>query len=619
MVPHRVIRPRPKGRQQRAAAAEMRASSPVVVTVAHMFSHSSFLSGAARAAGRRRARRGATLLVTVLLTTAAASIVLVIVAGVLANTRTEVSRVSADSATQSASAAQAALEAALAADPQVFLHKVLAAEPDRVCLAEAGAPTYGDDTKPAADKGDVTWPADCGGVWEYRPATADADTILKLTPPSPANPLLTAEIVGRTGGASAGLFATYRLDGAGRYTLWSQSDLALDPTVAGGGTTALTGDIYSAGTVFLPTSSRVQLSGAQVLTEDDDLGGVPAADGTRFYAAKPQVGDVPVHDVRTVVPAPLTLTPVIAQVGAVHDAACAPAAVNLANGYSSELCLRSSASYVTAVGSSVASPAGVKAWLLLTGRAGAGTVDVLYSTSATVPAGECDVRCTPAALADDERTSGTHPGVPGYWTTLGTFRLPADGVVTTDATTHLGLCGNGFATYNGTCDTVSGAAPGMAVDKSFTVLAGTVAAPADVYLSGPIHAVGSARLGVVATGSIVVPYWARPGGTTLDVDAALVALGTGVDVHDSSFRTWPKAASVPGGASDPSYAAAFHLTGTLAGPHLDLNLGAFRAVTLSRDDQLLHTPPPYLPGFSGTWERVDSRPLTTDELAAFLS
>lgn len=549
---------------------------------------------------------------TVLLTAVAASIVLVILTQTLNSSKGEQERSSADAAGRRAEEVLLDVERALSKDPSYFLHNVSQYERDRLCIVQ--------DSR--VIKSGTAWPAGCGGAWTYAKGSTPAaeGAVLEVVPPNPDNSLLQLRVLATAGTSSSGLVATYRLDGAGRYSAWSSVDLALDDLSSGTGVTDLSGTLYSGGTVFLPSSDQVKIQNAQILTEEDAFAG-PLSGGTvRYYAAQTSNGEVPVRDVRSVAPTRMSTSSLASSATSLSEIACSAAPKVINGGYGAQLCLQAGANVVRSDGSTATIPGDVKGYLLLAGESGtAGTVNVYYSTKNPSYSGNCLIRCDLTALAAPEVAAGTHPGSRGYWSSfLGTFPLPVTGVVSTDRDVHVGLCGDAFLTRGAACQSVSGTQPGMAVERSFTVLAGTPDRPSSIFVSGPLNSVGNARLGLVSTGEILLPYWARSAGSNLDVDAALVSLGLGGaedPVAESSIRTLPRFTSPPT-TDDPNYGLQLVLTGSVVAPRVDLDMGIFLGVSLVNDTVLLRTPPPYLPGFTGSWEQAVSRQMSVEEIAA---
>ena len=278
-------------------------------------------------------------------------------------------------------------------------------------------------------------------------------------------------------------------------------------------------------------------------------------------------------------------------------------------------------------------PAGTKAYLLLFGRTptttgpGAGTltastVDVFTSTSSpwSAAGADCTLACSPTALAASDLAAGTSPGSTAgtFWHFLGTFDLPASGVVATDAATVVGLCGSAFAT-TGTCATRTTVTPGATgVQSQLTVVAGTSAAPEDIWLGGPLASYSGGALSLVATGHIVVPYWSHTEEGALSVDASLTSLGLSVPgdppgtAQQPALVTSPQVLHPQNGATDPDYAKAITITGALLGQSFDFSLPGYTSLTL----QVEPVQSPWYGQFYDNFQAVSAVPMTPAQMAA---
>lgn len=551
----------------------------------------------------------------------AATIGLVVVRQTVLATRTDTLRGDFDAAYSAAVGAREDFERALAADPRLFLSRVWVDERARVCTFPGGSVVV---QPPADDSQTVTWPPaghpECRTRWTYQTAENPGVVRAEVTPPSPSDVNLHLRLLAAVGTAETGVSADYRMDTAGKFTAYSASDLRLDD-LSSTGSASLAGSIYSGGKLFLPTSDSVQLATGTQLFAEDSLVGVPPATVRAYTGGEPGPGE---RAIRPTLPDPETLEGLRSTARRLQDVGCPGGdPVNFTSGdeYASSLCLTAGAKVMPATGtgpgSLVTVPSAAAYLLIFGGPTAPDTVDVYASTTKPAATGNCAIVCDLPALATADVAAGTHPGGGvGNGTLwgqpLGRFRLPASGVITTDADVYLSQCTT-FTQTGGTCPALNGSPdPGMQVGRSVTVVAGSADAPRDVYLSGPVTTAGNARLGVVATGSIVVPYWARPAGGTLQITAALVALGLNSSTGQPAVRSVPAVLEPPSGAADPAYADRLTITGSVAAPSLALtSLAGFRAVDLAADPALRATPPPYLPGFTDSWERYDASRLSS--------
>lgn len=556
-----------------------------------------------------------------LLSVVAASITLVVVRQSLLAGRADAQRADAQAATRAAADAKARFEAALADDPAFFLRRVWEFERARVCVAVDDDPGPGVRHPVVQPGGD--WPAGCGSAWGYQRAESPGGVRAEVRAPggeyAPAgtvgagdeqarDTLLHLRILARVGDAEDGLAVVYRRDTAGRFVAFSDADLRLDDLGRGAGSSSLSGTVYTGGRMYLPGAGAgtVTIADAQLAAAAADSPFVPAPDdpALRYYAPVPDpAATPPLRDLRRVAQNVPTVAALRASASRARELACpspAQTPTKAPSGRASAVCLAAGRQVLDVSGSPLTVP-DAAGWLLAFGRSGPGTVDVFWTPTTPAPAGDCALRCSTVGLAAGEVAAGDHPGVWPFWTPrlLGTLALPASGVIAADGDVYLGLCGDAFLTAGAACDTVSGSAPGMAVDVSTTVIAGSAGAPGDVYVAGPIHAVGDARLGVVAFGSVVLPYWSRPPGGVLHVDAALVALAP-ASPGRAPVRTVPAELAEPV-AGDPNVAARFELVGSVAAAEVDLGFDAYAAVSLTGDARLSAAGPPWFPAFADRW------------------
>lgn len=563
--------------------------------------------GARLIAGRRRSRSGgAALLVTIVVIIAVSLIAVVIATQALQTTRNGASVYDRAQAMAEISNAKAQFDANLAINPWFFLTKTFTDEQDRVCTTGATTTAVGPGK---------SWPAACGSDWTYTADPTAGPVVAEIHPPSPQSPFLQLDLVATYGQAKIGESFRYRLDGRGLFEIYSQSNLDLNSLAVGSGTATVGGPVYSGGSVLVPSPGAVTLTDAQIEAE----GGyqvAPSASGSSYYGPTPSPGPPPVKSITTLVPTPLSLSSLDAQVQEDHTLGCAATPKNVQL-LTSTVCLVSGAKLVTATGTSVTVPEGPNAYLLEFGATGkTGTVTVYTHTATTAALGTCAIDCALPQLAANEVSQDATPGVPGYWgTKLGTFYLPASGVIPTDGPTYLSLCGSAFATTGASCTSISGSTPGMTLTSSVTVVAGTPLSPQNVFVAGPIHTSNGAHLGIVATGDILIPYFARPPSQNLTIDAGLLALGGGeASVQAPSVRTTPRTV---GQGADADNADTLTIHGVLIAADAGLTQVAnFASVNFTTDPAFVTDPPPWWPGFTGSWQTVSQTTLSTGQVAS---
>ena len=561
-------------------------------------------------AGPARRNRAVALVVTVLLLAVAATIVLALAAEAVTSSRTSASEANNADATILATNAESALTSALQNNPYFYLSGVftdtisgeLYSENARVCLP----------TGALVEPGQAWSVAACGTTWAYVSPTTTPNAWVEITAPSLSNPDLVVDIEGEAGGDSSAVQLSYHLIGPEHYTLWSANNLDLTQLSTG---SALSGSIYSAGKITLPTNSSL-LTSAQ-LEAEQGFTSTPTDTKVRYYAQSTTSATPPVEDIRDVAPAVLTTQSLQSSLQETHALACPGTAPwwDANTNTASSLCLNAGASVLLNATTPVKIPTNVTAYLLIFNGA-ANTVSVYYSVNPI----NADQSC--ATQACDYVTQGqsdasasplTNPGILNYWTTngnaeLGTLPLPADGLIATDQDTYLSSCSSGsdatFAVLNATCPTLSGTSPGMLVDSNITIAAGTALSPANVYVDGSINVGSADTFGVVASGSLYLPYWGHtPGATSTEtLDGSYAALGQGVDEGVSAIASYPNA--VGGDSANPDdVAGSLDINGSLATPDLSLTLpfSYFSEVNLSSSATLVSAAPPYYANFDGTW------------------
>jgi hypothetical protein len=547
----------------------------------------------------------------VLIAAAVATIALVVTSQALGSARTQGSRQDRQEATTLLTDAQQSFQQQLQSSPWFFLTRTFADEQDRNCVTGAISSPVGPGQP---------WPAACGTTWTYTQNPTPGPVVAEITPPSTTNPYLTLDLVAKSGTAELGRSVQYLLDGAGLFSVWTQHNLDLNHLVQGSGTTTLSGPLYSGGTITLPSSNNVALSDAQ-LSAEQGFTTSPTNTNSEYFAGTAVPATSPsvpaIGNIRSVVPSPLTTEDLAAQVAEDRAAACGAKAASLSNGMSSQLCLVSNTNLINQSGTSVTAPTDPGAYLLLFGTGGTATVQVYYHVSGVAIPEQCLIRCDSSALASGEVAANATPGTIGYWTSLGVFNLPASGLIATDAPTYAGLCGSAFATAGASCAQVSGSQPGMQIATPVTVVAGTPSAPENVYLAGPILSSGSARLGIVATGDIIIPNFAQAPGTSLTIDAGLTALGLGQPNQQRSAIREMAAGSVNPTPAGPSTAQTLTINGAVIAPELDLaDLPNYANVSIVSDPAFVRAPPPYWPGFGGSWEQMQAAQLSVGQVSS---
>lgn len=535
---------------------------------------------------RVRSIRGAGLPIAAVLAIGLATLGVVSLRVALGGVVGDANVVAGDTAVRLASAAADAVVAAVADDPAALLDTVWqapdgsAAERPRVCVADDGA---------QVDPGDP-WPDSCGGVWGY-PDPSDGGgsdppaqqvARVEIAPPSLTDPHWTVRALVRVGSTDRGVQRRYRFADSGAATIATDGDFDLggfaDDTVLQGSIVA--GGVLSAagstvnGSGGGPDVTRAVLAGECAVVGAPSAALVATAPSPGPGCANPDPDGGGARNLREFTDAPFhvggaaSVADLAAQVGRL------PGGLHLAAGGTVE----------DVEEGAVPAPDPVGAWQISPGP-DPSTLRVRFAADAPQRR-HCTVSCDHRAadLADPQR-----PPHPAAWQDLAVVAAPAAGVAVTDAPTVVG--GDG-------CDPTDpavGCTPSV-FDDHLTIVAGPrEGGPSDLWVGGPVSSSGS--LALVASGSVVLPWWAQPDASTLSVAAHLVAVGPppGVVGH-------PRAAD----AGMPS--GTLNVAGQIAGSGLRADrLGPFAAVTVT--PPVGRSVPGWLPGTSATLQQYDEQAL----------
>ena len=600
------------------------------------------------------------LVTTVLLLALAATIVVVIATQSIDSNQVEANRSALSSSQAAAQNAEAALQAALQANPYFFYSSVFSATINGQTYSERArvCPTNSATIQPGS-----AWSlASCGPYWTYTdPATAPTAWI-ELTPPSISHPQLGVHIMATVGGVSSGLSLQLAMNGSEQYSLYTPSNL--DVTVAPNGST-LSGSIYTAGALYsqlgqavgsTATQNNTSFSNAQVEAESGFYGAAgspenPADPASRYYAQTPNTSlTPPIRDIRSVVPQVLTASAFQSSLANDYSVACPGGTPFLltATQTASSLCLKPGATVLGAAGNQLTVPANAAAFLILT-NPGAKSLSVWYSTTLPHPDqydcvtnGFCDFGTEASADYASMLTGGTitrpgtNPGIFPFWTTypngfLGNLAIPQTGLVFSSNSVYLSACSTAasptaFANtdsqnFDATCPAINGSSsPGMEVPYSMTILAGTATSPADIWIDGSINTDQGVSFGAVASGSIYLPYWSHTPGTSsnanLNLSGAYSALGFGTDpTLNATVQPYPNLGFVDTSALTPdNQAGTLNITGSLAALNLDLSFQTeFSSLSANWLTQFNTAPPPYFTTFSGQWVTMSQSTLTPQQ------
>lgn len=608
---------------------------------------------------RRRRNRGVTLIATVLLSAIAATIALVVVRQTVLIVRAETVRSNFDAAYRASQATRTEFERDLSNDPQFFYKRLFRYERPRICAATPSRnvlppedPSQVDDSSASAVH-NTLWPADCPSSWTYLdPASGPVSVTdsnnnkttydqslhpirVQIYLPNATSNLLRVYYIAQVGSSTTGQWVAYRPGSATAITAFSAGDLRMDSLVnAGGANINVNGTFYSGGQTYLPTSSAAY-GASQLLSEGGFVGSIPNTG--RFYtttgngAVTGTAAAAPgsLKDVRQLVLNKLSLDGLRGSYPRLQAVGCSGAVPTNSGStttnprFVSNLCLQAGATVTDRNDAqTVVSTTGVAdgtrpaAYLLkFTTTATTPAQSVVSVWTATTPPatpGDCVIRCSLNAVAQADITALRHPASSpattrtsgsgaAVWQPLGDFNYPANGVIVTDADTYIGQCPGSVAgsTDASTCPTQTPAQP-------VTIMAGSPSFPADIILGSslagtPIAGTSdTAPIGLVATGSMVVPYYGRLVGKDMNINANMVAFGYGLAPTASGLRAFPATQGLK--ADTPSnYGGALNVKGSLAAPRLDVSLAGWTQVNLTRNPSSVTSPPPSFPGFTNAW------------------
>lgn len=564
----------------------------------------------------RRARRGVALIITVIIGVFAVTASALFVYRSVVTTQQSAAERNQAKAQDLVTQELHAFAADLHADPKFYLSRVLPNERPRICPGAGPADGNLVVFPPASTGQNSDWPIrQCGATWRYPDGGVvsygettwdpESHTVeVEIAPPSAASPLLTVRIAATVAGQFRGVAAQFAPDGTA-LTGYAAGTLGMRATPGSGTRVSLSGTWYAGDTMLLAGLSGP--TDAKLLAENGFVGPPPA--GATLYTQNPQAGQ---HNIRALLPDRLTAAGLKSTYGRLSAAAgcSAPTGTLTEAGvtYARSVCLVAGQTLEDATGTSVTVPSGTDAYLLMfTGTTQEPTVGVYRASGPPPTIGDCLGACDVYELARADFTAGLSPASPpsgpaGLWVKLGTFPMPISGVLVADADIYVGQCPASLGTA------AQGCGPSVPL-ANLTVLAGTPESPADVIIGAPIET--AAALGLVATGSVVVPFYSHPKGQDLSVDAHLVSLGYG-------WQAAPAIRAVPGHpltGPAATIGATLALTGGVAGLDVNLALPGWADVVLSPGDQR----PPWVPGFTGAWNLTSSVPLTAPQVCGKVS
>ena len=505
-----------------------------------------------RSLRRVRHRRGATLLVTVLLGLIAATITLVIVRSSLDDARVTSSRRAYDLALTEARDKANEIARSLSANPFLLLESVDQNEPDRICnsIIENGNPLK-------VSPGEV-WPSACGTDWVY--SNDWSGTTIFVQYPNTQSQNLKIRAISEVAGTKAG-FEIQMRPGSRTPAIFVEGDADLSKLRSSGSQSILRGVIYSTGSITAPTTGIAYEN--VTLASEGSISVGESFNGNRFAGIGVGANDKPV---RELIGAAIPKGALRSKVTELLKFACSTGEMVNTGTYSNKLCLEAGKSYINSAGSSVTAPSNTSSWLLLPELSAKGMVDIYTRSAADSLTGSCINGGYECDLASQAAATTAHPSNLENWASLGTFRLPSSGIITTDSTTYLGLCGAGFNIVNGECTSYRDGEPGLFLETNLTIIVGSPAKPSDLFISGPLYSPNS-EIGLVVTGDLLLPFWARPKQGSYSLEADLLILGRSTS---APLRTYPSST-----LDGVNKGGQFSFQGLLAISRLELDIETF--------------------------------------------
>lgn len=594
---------------------------------------------------------------TVLLISVAATIAVAASQASSLNARTTGTRMDQTAAWRDADSALAALESLLAGSPDQFLRQVLPAERARVCHVEP----YADDVfQPGA-----SWPSVCGSVWSYTDPSTSGDTAMEITPPSASDARLSVRILVHKGASDAGYDASYVMDGAGRW-VWSSTDRGTVASPAPSSSVSLQGGMYANGSIDGPPTGVTLAAGSAAVAADGSLGWTPTGSGVGYYSrtpnptSSPRIGNV--RDVAAVPMAPGQLSAAIVHYGRVacpglDETGAVSPAHNLTVGDATRLahmCLVPGAVLTDVNNVPRTVPSTTRSVMLVfedsnLAAVGVGERIAVYTSDARPDLSDnsplaCGSSST-CSLYEVQYDLGQQrdPGRREFWKDptigsryLGTFNVPASGVVQAAADVYFGYCSTQVPLSGDTHEWLAGANcvpnstnptaadpgptsmrdPGLTVSSRLTVVAGTFAEPRDLVVNAPINATDTASVALVGTARVLLPYWTHAPDALFRVDAHLFGAGAGRLFAGESVSSFPSSDRYPSAAASPdAWSTELGVRGSITGRQLRTGLAGFDKVTWRYSPGDASGAAPWFGGSDVAWSRISAHRIVAADVS----
>lgn len=530
------------------------------------------------------------MVVTVLLTIAASTIVWIITRQAADSVVSSDRDTSLNNSENLIGNALDRVEAELVSAPDIFLDRVLIDEADRVCTT---GPAKG-----TAFSGGSVWPSSCGTYWVYSVPQGDWEGYrVEINPPNASNPNLV--VVGRARAATGAAYSTtrhYTRGGAGTFSVVVANDSDniswdMSQTVFPSQSVTVEGVLYARN--IENSTVEGSLAGPDVLAAET-LADSTGPGATRLFSA--EGGDL--ESVRRLTSTPISEASTAQAHAIVKDLACnGNSHENVTGNRSSNLCLQPGGAFRTSGGDDYVIPGTAESFAVVPegDLLHIYTTDTFVNTDANTATSPLLCNGTTSSLVSCAGSiSGDFPGDASDWDFLGSVFTPYSGALYAEGQLVVGMCGR-YLVDTPCAEQSETGTPGVVFSVPVSM-----AAP-QVIIGAPITA--DVSVAIASASEIVLPYWARPHGEEMNVDAHIFAAGADAS---QGIRAFPDDLSFTG-VDDTNWAEGVTFTGSVVAVNSNGKLGleGFKDVTYRQGDVGTNTPLWVFPA-GRSWQRVSS-------------
>ena len=478
--------------------------------------------------------KAATLLITVLISVIAASIAMTLVQVVMQNSTSNGETVRFVDAKNQALDNLYLTISEINQSPLKMFSEVLTNEAPRTCDFN------GSQVNPGGD-----WLSKCGLDWEYQNLAGLEEYILIKDVTSGSREVTLVSVV-KSGKTKVGYQAKITLGMANQPILYSGSDfnfaeLTRNTTLSNlSGTFYSTGDLENWGDISSIKSLFLAENTFSPLPNNTDE--VSGFEGTKFASGKPN-SSRHIYGIRNFVDQSLDNTTYRSSLTSLVTLSCnQEASENITINSTTLLtkfCLQSGQLLTNTSGESVLVPSATGFVIV---PESASTLGVYYPTGDTYdPVASCGNCDAPALIADQYdllREDGPLPPNPGFigsYTKLGSFNNPVNNLVYSASNLTIGFCGSGF--LDGVCNSFNGSNKSV-FGSNLIFIAGNLNAPRDIIIGQSVSGPNNTQINLVASNSVVLPYWATSPGGSLLINANIFTYA-----NNNSIKSLPQAST----------------------------------------------------------------------------